>query len=89
MQLHDYQTKYLENAPKNFIMAADVGLGKTIMALEHGRRHGATKIIVIAPASKVRTGDWQREINRFYEGMERNDDIVISYEMFTKKWKDL
>lgn len=122
MQLHDYQIKYLENAPKNFIMAADVGLGKTIMALEHHRRWSVyrdgygeyqrrigdsvdmanvqimptlIKIIVIAPASKVRTGDWQREITNFFEPIALATAgrvptyTVISYEMFTKKWKDL
>ena len=65
VKLYEYQTKYLENLPKNIIMAADVGLGKTIMALEHSFRHGVSKIIIIAPASKVRTGDWQREIASF------------------------
>lgn len=100
-------------------MAADVGLGKTIMAMEHARRHGVNKLVVIAPASKVRTGDWQREIDSFFSKQETMSvqafnesgaitgieitgvntltiyDVntlnydVISYEMFTKKWKEL
>lgn len=89
MKLYDYQKKYLENLPKNIIMAADVGLGKTIMALEHTRRHNSTaNIVVIAPASKVRTGDWQREIQNFY-GEDEPLYEVISYEMFVKKWKSI
>lgn len=85
-KLYDYQTKYLENLPRNVIMAADVGLGKTIMAMEHAKRHDVKKLVVIAPASKVRTGDWQREIEQFYGAMVHE---VISYEMFVKKWREL
>lgn len=69
--------------PTNVVMAADVGLGKTIMALEHAKRNGATHIVVIAPASKVRTGDWQREIVE-YLGDIKHD--VVSYEMFSKRY---
>lgn len=103
INLYDYQTKYLENLPKNIIMAADVGLGKTIMALEHARRHGVKRLVVVAPASKVRTGDWQREIDNFfdiYQDVILPDGsttvmwqppgyTVISYEMFSKKWREL
>lgn len=122
IKLYDYQIKYLENLPKNIIMAADVGLGKTIMALEHYRRWSVyrdgygeyqrevgfgmktdgmpitprIKLVVIAPASKVRTGDWQREIDLFFEPIGRPDVLgkvppytVISYEMFSKKWREL
>lgn len=89
IKLYDYQKKYLENLPKNIIMAADVGLGKTIMALEHTRRHNPNPhIVVVAPASKVRTGDWQREIQNFF-GEDEPLHEVISYEMFTKKWKEI
>jgi len=72
MQLHDYQVKALEGLPKNVILAWDVGLGKTIGALEHARRHEATHIVVVAPASKVRTGDWHREIERFFKNAYMN-----------------
>lgn len=102
MNLYPYQTKYLKDLPKNIIMAADVGLGKTIMALEHARRYGIIgKLVVVAPASKVRTGDWQREILKFFsagqpvikDGVQvavRYDAFipdyeVVSYEMFSKR----
>lgn len=90
VKLYPYQTKYLENLPKNIIMAADVGLGKTIMALEHAQRHNVMRIVVVAPASKVRTGDWQREIHEYFYADKTTDRNlpafeVISYEMFTKR----
>lgn len=85
MQLYDYQQQYLKNLPQNVIMTADVGLGKTIMALHHAGRPG--NIVVVAPASKVRTGDWQREIERFYPDAPLYE--VVSYEMFAKRWREL
>lgn len=101
MKLYPYQEEYLKDLPKNIIMAADVGLGKTIMAMEHARRHGVTRLVVVAPASKVRTGDWQREIVSFFKGRHfvpwgtpATEDAlqltyeVVSYEMFTKRAKE-
>jgi len=91
IKLYDYQEKYLDNLPKNIIMAADVGLGKTIMAMEHARRHGAKRLVVVAPASKVRTGDWQREIELFFGRLGDGDRgiayDVTSYEMFVKRMR--
>jgi superfamily II DNA or RNA helicase len=82
VELYPYQVEYLESLPKNVIMAADTGLGKTIMALEHAKRHGISKLIVVAPASKVRTGDWEREIGNYLD--DKVIYNVMSYEMFTK-----
>lgn len=64
-------------------MAADVGLGKTIMALEHARRHDVTRLVVIAPASKVRTGDWQREVERFFDSYSSD---TMPVEQFNKEY---
>jgi len=86
-ELYPYQEKYLNGMPKNIIMTADVGLGKTIMALEHARRHDVTMLVVIAPASKVRTGDWQREIHSHLP--ELHDYTVLSYEGFVKRHHEL
>lgn len=88
MQLHDYQVKYLDGLAPNCIMTADVGLGKTILSLEHYKRHNPNgRLVVVAPASKVKTGDWEREIERYFANPP--DYTVIGYEMFTKKWKEL
>lgn len=87
--LYSYQSKYLEGLPRSVIMAADTGLGKTIMALEHAHRYEPIgNLVVVAPASKVKTGDWQREIDR-YRGMAPPIEVfVVSYEKFTKTWRD-
>lgn len=89
VELFDYQLEYLKNMPKNIIMAADVGQGKTLMAIEHARRHNpAGRPVVIAPASKVRTKDWDREIKLSYAPNSTPEYEVISYEMFTKRWTE-
>lgn len=96
MELFEYQLKYLEGLPKNVFMGADVGTGKTKMSIEHARRHSNFRnskgeneildLLVVAPASKVKTGDWQEEIHEC--GFIRNY-FVVSYEGFTKHWMSL
>ena len=89
MQLFDYQERYLDGLPKNAVMAADVGLGKTIMALEHARRHDVYDLLVVAPASKVKTKDWQGEIDKYLLDEVQGRWFVVSYEGFTKHWMSL
>lgn len=88
IKLYPYQEKYLDGMPRNVIMAADVGLGKTLMAMEHARRHKVVRIVVVAPASKVRTGDWQRELDGFSTNEDMFETEVVSYEMFSKRYKE-
>ena len=85
--LHDYQKTYTAGLPKNCIMGADVGLGKTIMSLAHYQKHGFGRpLLVLAPASKVKTGDWQREIERFF-GLAQPEWWVVSYDKFARNVK--
>lgn len=67
--------------PKNCIMAADTGTGKTVMALAHSLSN--IPILVLAPASKVRTGDWQDTAREF--GIPEHLLTVQSYEKATRK----
>jgi superfamily II DNA or RNA helicase len=82
MKLYNYQEEYLKGLPANCIMAADTGTGKTVMALAHARPE-IQHILVLAPASKVRTKDWEREAEEF--GIDPNRLTVISYEKATRK----
>lgn len=57
-QLYQYQEKYLSDFPNRGIMAADTGVGKTAMSLIHYIRHAyPAPLLILAPASKVRTED--------------------------------
>lgn len=83
MSLYPYQTEYIAGMPKNVIMAADVGLGKGQMALAHYKKYSQGRpLLVIAPASKVRTGDWDREVE-LSGGVDDYD--VVSYDTFARK----
>lgn len=84
MQLYNYQTEYLEGLPSRYIFSADLGTGKTIMALAHYKKHGSGRpLLILAPASKVRTGDWDREITEYFgEGNEPRYEIY-SYDKFS------
>jgi SNF2 family DNA or RNA helicase len=84
IELYEYQKRYIAGLPKNCIMAADVGLGKTLMSLAHYRKHGEGRpLLILAPASKVKTGDWQREIERFM-GLAQPEWWVVSYDKFAR-----
>lgn len=80
MKLYNYQEQYLATLPASCIMAADLGTGKTLMSLAHWeRQQTGRKLLVVAPASKIRTGDWQAEAERWF-GME----TMARRELFTK-----
>lgn len=78
MQLYPYQEKYLASFPTSGIMHAALGSGKTAMSLVHWQqRH---RLLIIAPASKIRTGDWQEEVERWLGHGEADTITYISYE---------
>jgi superfamily II DNA or RNA helicase len=62
----------------------DTGTGKTIMALEHHKKFFKDKpLLVVAPASKINEGGWQRTIAEHYQ------DVLYStctYNMLPKVW---
>lgn len=64
-------------------MAADLGTGKTLMSLAHwDRQQTGRRLLIVAPASKIRTGDWEDEAKRWFgEDSSVLDNITyISYE---------
>jgi SNF2 family DNA or RNA helicase len=83
MKLYQYQEDYLAKLPASCIMAADLGTGKTLMSLAHWQRQRTGhKLLIVAPASKVRTGDWEEEAGRWFRDVISNypDITYISYE---------
>ncbi len=80
MKLYDYQETYLRRLPTSNIMAADLGTGKTLMSLAHWERQNTGRpLLIVAPASKIRTGDWESEAQRWF-GLAMPDITFISYE---------
>lgn len=80
MNLYQYQQDYLRRLPSSCIMAADLGTGKTLMSLAHWERQASrNSLLIVAPAAKIRTGDWEAEARRWF-GLGLPDITYISYE---------
>jgi SWF/SNF family helicase len=84
MKLYKYQQELIDNSHKNYIYPLDTGTGKTIISINHywKRKHAqGKKLLIVAPAQKVREGGWDREIKKFkdYNKIDNIDYKVISY----------
>lgn len=80
MQLYDYQQQYIKALPASCIMAADLGTGKTLMSLAHWERQNTgRRLLIVAPASKIRTGDWQAEALRWFGIHDYKMHLDITY----------
>ncbi len=85
VELYEFQRQYLQGLPDKYLFAADTGTGKTFMALAHYDKHAYLKpLLILAPASKVRTGDWERDINAYFAGRLRPPVEIWSYEKFSR-----
>lgn len=83
--LYDYQVKYLADFPSRGIMAADTGVGKTFMSLAHYQQHAMGQpLLILAPASKIRTKDWEREIEEWFGNIKPLNIRIFSYEKFSR-----
>ena len=85
MGLYRFQTEYLRGMPKRYVMAADTGTGKTVMALAHYDAHLYPQpLLILAPAAKANTGDWDRELASYFAGRILPEYVVYSYEKFSR-----
>lgn len=82
--LYDYQQAYIKDLTPDVIMAASTGTGKSQMSLAHLKtvEHGAP-LLILAPASKVKTGDWERELDM--AGLANIPHKIVSYDKFARK----
>lgn len=78
--LYQYQQDLLNSSRKNYIYPLGTGTGKTILSIHHYHKHaGNKKLIVVAPAQKVKEGGWDREIKKFCEYYK----VSIEYEVLS------
>lgn len=85
VELYEYQKRYLSDLEPRAIMAADTGTGKTFMALAHYQKYAITlPLLILAPASKVRTGDWEREITEWFGPGNEPEYHIFSYEKYSR-----
>lgn len=84
--LYNFQREYMKHVRANFIYDVDTGCGKTIMGLEHHQRFFKDKkLVIVAPASKINEGGWQRTIKEHYPTIEYE---TCTYNMLPKKYYD-
>lgn len=83
--MYQFQRDYLENMPAKCIMAADTGTGKTYMSLYHyDVKSYLLPLLILAPASKVNTGDWERDVQHYFQGRIVPHYEIYSYEKFSR-----
>lgn len=86
VSLYQFQEDYLRGLSDKHIFAADTGTGKTFMALAHyDRRAYPAPLLVVAPASKANTGDWDRDIKQYFAGRILPNYEIYSYEKFSRQ----
>lgn len=93
IKLYDYQEQALRYLPPKVILAWDTGTGKTFASLAHYDRHNRSNaygqnkfkqpLLILAPASKVNTGDWERDLVEWY-GDNLPEYEIISYEKIAR-----
>lgn len=84
-QLYPYQEKYLEGLPSRYMFSASLGVGKSPMALVHYIRKAYPQpLLILAPASKVRSSDWSRELEEVFaaHNLALPEYQVLSYDKF-------
>lgn len=82
LNLYPYQQEYIRQAKPNWVYDCDTGVGKTVMALAHYRIHFKEKpICIVAPASKIKEGGWQRTFERMCPNSELK---IFSYNNLPK-----
>ena len=86
IQLYNYQREYFNHVKRNFIYDMDTGTGKTIMGLHHySTYYSDKKLLIVAPASKINEGGWQRTIKDHYPNIEYE---TCTYNMLGKKYTE-
>lgn len=86
IRLYKYQEEYFSHVKPNYIYDMDTGTGKTIMGLHHYQTYFKDKkLLIVAPASKINEGGWQRTIAEYYPNIKYE---TCSYNMLSKKYKD-
>jgi SNF2 family DNA or RNA helicase len=86
LTLYPSQEDYLKRLGNKPYMFAGVGSGKTAMAQFRAHRTGATKVLVICPASVRDTKVWEKDLEKF--GLEF-DEFEVQGFSFLQKFKTI
>lgn len=88
--LYDFQKKLLNEIEADYLIAADTGTGKTMMAIHHYIRHSnGEPLLIVAPPQKINEGGWDREVE--FVSDHYGIDIEyeqVSYGVLARRWKE-
>ena len=87
--LYDFQKQILSESKPSHLVAADVGTGKTLMAIHHYLKHNKGEpLLIVAPPAKIKEGGWSDELkfvaNQYGVVIEAEE---LSYGVLSKKWR--
>lgn len=88
--LYKFQKDILNESNPSHLIAADVGTGKTLMAIHHYLKHSQGEpLLIVAPPAKLKEGGWDDEVKLVEEKyrLEINYD-TLSYGVLAKKWRE-
>lgn len=88
--LYDFQKKLLNSVNPSHLIAADTGVGKTIMAIYHYLKHSSGEpLLIVVPPQKLKEGGWDRDIEMVckHHGIEIEYE-QLSYGVLAKRWKE-
>lgn len=85
MQLYLHQQKVLdENKPK-WLLAMDMGTGKSLTAIELAKKNNCQTVLLICPKSLKEK--WKRDLELHFK--KNISYLILSKEEFSKQWKSL
>lgn len=88
--LYEFQKQILNESKPSHLVAADVGTGKTLMAIHHYLKHNKGEpLLIVAPPAKIKEGGWDDELefvaNRYGVAIQARE---LSYGVLAKKWRE-
>ena len=87
--LYEFQKQILNESKPSHLVAADVGTGKTLMAIHHYLKHNKGEpLLIVAPPAKIKEGGWDDELEfvAHHYGVSI-DARELSYGVLAKKWR--
>ena len=88
--LYEFQKELVNHSKPDYLYAADVGTGKTLISLHHYLKYEQGEpLLVVAPPAKIKEGGWDDEIA--FVNQKYGLDIpykLLSYGVLAKKWQD-
>lgn len=88
--LYNFQKKLLNVIAPSYLIAADTGTGKTMMAIHHYLRHSKGEpLLIVVPPQKKLEGGWDREVDLIERKYGINIEYdTLSYGVLAKRWQD-